>query len=1354
MENRIYRILPIVLISLSTIFGSVTIHEDSIEPGLTRNESSDFLRPITRDERSVTFTNVSAEAGFAGKGGSHFAWGDYDNDDNPDLLVNGRHLYHNEGAPDFNFTTSTTAANLTTGGSNGVWGDYDNDGFLDIFSGGRSDKLFHNKGDGTFEDKTIISGLDVDEHPTIAASWGDYNRDGFLDLYIANGEDWNGGNYIHYPDRLYRNNQDGTFTDVTVAAGVDTSGSPAYGRGVIWADYDNDGWQDIYISNYRLKANYLWHNNRDGTFTNKAGELGVKGVGRDVNGNPGNYYGHTIGSSWGDLDSNGFLDMFVSNLVHKDPNRGKFCDDSKLYVNNGPKGWNFTDRRANSGIPIKPVGGVEGGYYDDENFANAVFADYDNDGDLDLWITQVYNNYWMYAYLYRNNGDLTFTNVAFGLDLDIVDTYAGAWADYDNDGDMDLVTAGRTNEDHPVRIRLFRNGGNNNHWLKIKVNSGNGFTVGTQVRVYTNSGMRMRQVETGVGSHSSQNDMVLHFGLGSDNNVRRIEICYGDGTVQILENINADQTLVVNKTVGAPSITTLSADFNDVDEGVPVSFTIDTDRPCSVSWDVDNDGNFDFNTTSGDGLLHSYNITGYYIIRAVAWADDRMSASAETIKLFVHNRDPVAVLEGDVEGLENQKLHFTASATEDSDYDLASMKYFVDFGDGIDTGWVNFTEYDHIYPEMGTYTVTLTVIDDDGETSSDTLRVTVKNMVPVPEIFGVSEGNEDDEISFKATCNDTSGDIDIIRYAWDFGDDDDTDFSVENTTSHTYIESGIYTVTLRVKDRHNTINSTTQILNISNIPPRCTSLEKIVGDEDEPVSFYGDGFDTPSDADTLQYQWDFGDGTRSIWLDTSLINHIYTQAGNYTAVMTVEDDDGDTGQCYVNVSIQNIIPSLGLKISTDNIYEDDIVKFTGSGRDSDSDEDDLLYRINFGDGNYTGWQIDPNFIHSYNFSGQYKVIMEIMDNSNVTTQASGNVEVMNEVPIASFSYTPKRDLDEMTEISFDASASIDSLSDKAGLNYTWKMGSKGTLYGKKVGYTFISSGQQPVRLTVRDDDGQTGSSSQVLTIENNKPVAKINASSIKVKVGESVEFDASGSTDTPGDMEGLEYEWRIGSLKKYGKKIQHSFELADTYRVYLTVTDEDGSIDEIDIRITVTGEAAEKPNESGGSSSWIIVGTIIIIILVVGVLFFILLRKKKKPEGEPSLSNEDMNFAYQEEEYTEIVQGDPAVQHPLYPLYPETPLEPSMESFSMELPALEDLGELPALPELTVTASSENGVNAGYNQLQLPPAQIEGGETEEIKEGRTAETETISVPQQDALPTGETPTKIIRKKVVRKVAKK
>lgn len=543
--------------------------------GLIPIGTSDYTsEPGTRSDEvpvplnGVNFTNIAHDVGLGGVGGSFMSWGDYDNDGYQDLLINGRRLFRNNGPPTWNFTDVTSSAGLTGGVGNGVWGDYNNDGWLDLYSGaGQSswDILWRNNGNGTFTNVTVAAGNVYDNYPTSAAGWGDYDGDGFLDLYVANGEDWNGGNPIYFPDILYHNNGDGTFTDVTVAAGIDDYTDPAYGRGVAWADFDDDGDLDTYISNYRLIPNYLWLNDGTGSFTEAAFDRNVQGV-EHWYGGDGPYYGHTIGSSWADVNNDGYLDLFTANLAHKDNVwpwiRGFICDDSRLYLNSGPPAWNFTDIREAAGIPITPPGTVHGLYYKDELFSNAAFADHDNDGDQDLWITQVYDDpqhahSFLYSNSYANNGTVWFDNVTGTAGVMVWDTYAGAWADYDEDGDMDLVTGGKNistpGESH--ELRFFQNNGNQNSWLKVQpLGCPNRYAIGGKVYVSHGGTTQLRQVEAGMGSHSQTNSLPLEFGFGGYSGTVDITVVWPSGQTRTLENVALNQTVYVAEPSCAPAM--------------------------------------------------------------------------------------------------------------------------------------------------------------------------------------------------------------------------------------------------------------------------------------------------------------------------------------------------------------------------------------------------------------------------------------------------------------------------------------------------------------------------------------------------------------------------------------------------------------------------------------------------------------------------------------------------------------------------------------------------------------------------------------------------------------------------------
>ena len=504
------------------------------------------------------FENVSAAAGLP-ENMRRMAWGDYDNDGDDDLLVSGNRLFKNNG--DGTFTEVTAQSGIGGKPTNGgVWADYDNDGHLDFYAtvhnylpecqtdndcvrcridsnytcaeeirdhtcnGGRCqtpagekphDILWHNNGDGTFTDVSEQAGRPYDFLPSEAAAWGDFDNDGHVDIYVANYEiplGWNRGTLsAGTTDFLWRNNGDGTFSDVSFQAGIRIFSSRC-GRGVAWVDFDGDGDQDIYVANYRLHFNYFWRNRGDGTFENISTRNGTAGV--PIQGS----YGHSIGATWADLDNDGDWDLFVANLAH--PRFLDFSDKSMLYVNQGPPDYGFQEIRKASGITFS------------ETHSDPGWGDYDNDGFSDLFITDVYVGY--LAFLYKNNGNLTFTDVTYPSGILVDNGWGSAWADYNNDGRLDLAA----NQLWKNKIDPRR------HWLKVRLHSltSNRAAIGATARVTAGGRSFLRQVEGGKGT-GNQNSLTLHFGLGDATQADQVVIRWPSGHEDTHQNVAADQTV-------------------------------------------------------------------------------------------------------------------------------------------------------------------------------------------------------------------------------------------------------------------------------------------------------------------------------------------------------------------------------------------------------------------------------------------------------------------------------------------------------------------------------------------------------------------------------------------------------------------------------------------------------------------------------------------------------------------------------------------------------------------------------------------------------------------------------------------
>ncbi len=426
------------------------------------------------------FADVTAQVGL--EGGAAASWADYDDDGWVDVCI-GQSLFHNESGKRF----------AQAGEYGGIWGDCDNDGDLDLFVWWGLSKLSLNNGDGTFTDPSDALPALVSEQSR-GACWADLNGDGLLDLYVGGYEVW--AEIAGFPDTVYVNQGNASFVEHWRTP----PGQLQPARGVTSADFDNDADIDIYVSNYRLQPNLLWRNDGSLVFTNLAHEYGVAGDGGL------GAYGHTIGSAWGDLDNDGYIDLFVGNFSHPPA----YQDRPMFLRNEGPPNYHFEDMSSGAGLQWQ------------ESFASPALGDFDNDGDLDLYFTTVYGG--DHSVLYRNDGNWHFTDVTAEAGIDAVQTYQAAWADYDNDGDLDLLTGGK----------LYENQVASGHWLKVRL-AGPGSAIGAQVRIQLPRGenplarqVLTRQVESATGE-GNQNELTLHFGLGDHSGPVLLEISWPDG---------------------------------------------------------------------------------------------------------------------------------------------------------------------------------------------------------------------------------------------------------------------------------------------------------------------------------------------------------------------------------------------------------------------------------------------------------------------------------------------------------------------------------------------------------------------------------------------------------------------------------------------------------------------------------------------------------------------------------------------------------------------------------------------------------------------------------------------------------
>ncbi len=944
------------------IFLSLILVYALITPNLTYSSSD----PTPLDIEQVSFTNVTYSAGLQDVGGQFLSWGDYNNDGYQDLLVNGRRLFKNEGPPLWDFSDVSSQVGIS-GGSYGTWADWNNDGYLDFFCAG-SDKLYKNNGppDYDFIDVTSSSGIMKESHST-GSGWGDYDNDGDVDLFKIRGED--GGTGEYFPNSFWRNEGDGTFTNVTVAAGVDETSSPKYGRGVAWADFDDDGDLDIYITNYRQQFNYLYQNNGDGTFTDVAPEKGVADGAPFDPGNldPYNRGGHGVGSVWGDYDNDGYLDLWVTNLNHKDV---RTSDDSLLMHNDGPPDYTFTNMRGSAGIPVKPYIFPNEG---DELFVGCAWGDYDMDGDIDLYLPQIYDIDYAYSFLYMNNGDGTFTDVTVEANVRVWDTYAGCWADYDNDGDLDLITSGRDSGGNgdPHFVHLFRNDGVSGSWLYLNL-KGNGYSantaaIGARVTVTTDLGdSQVKEVEGGTGPHGHQNSLILEFGFGIYSGTVDLEIRWPDGNVQFYENVAVNQIINITESTGDLVVSSIAfSDSNPITgENIRIdaivrntgSVTIDSADVRFYLDDVEPGSQIDTTMTvynippdNGDTtnvMWDTTGITGPHTIYVEAEMVDPPpsgpnSTRSKNVYIRLENELPYANLTANQ--TEIQKFDSVTFDASNSTDDTEIVEYNFDFGDGEESGWITDETIAHAYQSGGDYNASLMVRDEDGALSENTEEVAIKVKVrPVAALTANrTQIYKGESILFDGSGSSDDGGT-VEEYNFDFGDGENTGWTSEESVAHNYETTGFFTASLKVRDNDGDESENTQEIEIEvrAEPIASLSADKTLIYKGESITF--DASSSYDEGGTVEkYYFDFGDGDSSGWISASSISHTYLWADKFFATLQVRDNDGDVSTNTEDVQItvreeQNQIPTAEIVyISPNPATSGNDVTFSGSGEDLD-----------------------------------------------------------------------------------------------------------------------------------------------------------------------------------------------------------------------------------------------------------------------------------------------------------------------------------------------------------------------------------------------------------------------------------
>lgn len=831
---------------------------------------------------------------------------DIDNDYLIDIVLGGAGAdayFAQKDSLEFTFKNNLNFVSQTSAGLSSFWADVDNDCDLDVFwpshPGNGNNYLYENNGDGTFT-RVINTILRTDAIYASSASWGDYDNDGLIDLHISRRI----SNTIGVKDYIYRNT--GNFTFVRLDTGAIASASTPSVSGT-WVDIDNDGDLDLYVCNRSSVNNNLFINNGNGAFTRNT----TMAITLDAS--------SSAGSSWGDYNNDGYMDVFIATVGG---------EKNQLYKNNG----NGTFTKILSGSIVN----------DQFHSYGSFWADLDNDGFLDLFLTNGSNLWAKNNLVYKNNGNGTFTKITSGSQFsDLFETVGATGADLNEDGFVDILTPNRYNS--PLTIYL--NDGNTNGYLHLNLfgTASNRSAIGARVVTKSALGMQTRVItqQTGYNNHD---DLSIKMGFGADTIIDSLTIYWPAGGKCIFTNVTPKGFYNIEE--GTCSMdTVIETQFADSSSYLNAFFTNTSIGTLSrIHWDFG-----DGDTSGLTNPTHRYTNPGKYLVTLTGYDNyckhrvyrDTVEVCPDTTNInFIDNHNSLA-------------LTFTDNSNSTS-YDFSW-----DFGDNSPSGMGNIVN--HTYALAGSYNVCLTLTDS---CRSKTL-CRIINVCSDTLIAGFSSTNN----GFTQSFTDTS--LNATSVMWDFGNGITS--TLTNPT-YTYTSPGTYLVCQTAIDA---CTSTTWCDTID------ICLDTLAADFSLNKSGSSVVF-TNQSSNAATYYWDFGDGNTSTLANP---NYTYASLGIYTVCLTVSN------ACFTDSICKTInICSTNLKAGFSSTGTGYTINF------ADTSANGTSVTWDFGDGNSSN---TANPIHTYGKPGRYWVCQTITDACTTNTYCD-SIDVCIDTVIAAF----------------------------------------------------------------------------------------------------------------------------------------------------------------------------------------------------------------------------------------------------------------------------------------------------------------------------------------------------------------